>query len=44
MLAQAVMPVVIALNEKISLGTFGDGGEMNLKGHSIHKVPQRRII
>jgi len=45
MLAQAEMLVVIVLNEKISLGAFqGDGGEMNVKGQSIHKVPQRRVI
>ena len=42
MLAQAEMLVVIVLNEKISLGTLlkGDGEEMDLKGQSIHKVPQ----
>jgi len=45
MLAQTVMSVVIALNESISLGAQkGDGGELDLKGHSSHKVPQRRIV
>jgi len=41
MLAQAAMPVVIALNEQLSLGTDpGDGGELDVKAQSIHKVPQ----
>lgn len=44
MLAQAVMLVVIVLNQQISLGTIGDGGEMNVKGQSILNVPQRRVI
>lgn len=45
MLAQAVMLVVIVLNEIISSGTpkKGDGGEMEFKGQSIHNVPQRRV-
>ncbi len=42
MLAQAEMPVVIALNEKISLGISyrDDGEETDVKGLSICKVPQ----
>lgn len=40
MLAQTEMSVVIVLNEKISLGTLGDGEEKNVKGLSILKVPQ----
>ena len=45
MLAQTVMSVVIVLNETISLGARnGDGGELDVKGHSSRKVPQRRIV
>jgi len=44
MLARAVMPVVIVLNEKISSGTGdGDGGKMEVKGQSTLNVPQRRV-
>jgi len=43
MLAQAETPVVFALDKPISLGAGnGDGGEMEVKGQSILKVPQRR--
>ena len=41
MLAQAVMLVVIVLNEPISSGTGdGDGGEIDVKGETTLKVPQ----
>ena len=40
MLAQTEMSVVFVLNEQISLGTIGDGEEMEVKGQSICKVPQ----
>lgn len=44
MLARAVMPVVIVLVQSIRPGTRkGDGGERDLKGLSILKVPQRRV-
>lgn len=45
MLAQTVMSVVFALNEAISLGVRKDDGcEMDVKGQSSCKVPQRRFV
>jgi hypothetical protein len=45
MLARAVMPVLIVLIQSIRSGTGnGDGGERDVKGPGILKVPQRRAM